>query len=210
MPSAENPRVPDQDLSLFSTTWRRRSLLRGSLMLAGAASVGLMVGCQPAATNASPAAPTLMRVLNRLKPVLLPDLAPLVPVTSVSVDANISKLFALMDPQILKDLDSAASLFEFGSTVLGWHFAKFTSLNDTDAIEYIDRWQNGVNLQRGIVTVFKKLIYASYWRDPSTWVPLGFDGPVAEKWGLPSLGNAPLPADVTTSSTFNSNAREAV
>lgn len=194
MHRAEIPRPADLELDTFVTHWRRRAFLRGSLLLAGAASAGLLVGCQPQATEAG--APTLMKVLARLRPVALPDTPPLIPAANVDIDNYLQELFALMDPQILKDLDAAATLFEFGSSVLGWHFARFTSLTDDDVIAYVERWQNGASMQRAIATVFKKMLYASYWRDPATWVPVGFDGPVAVKWGLPSLGNAPLPEDL--------------
>lgn len=197
MQRSEIPRPADLGLDSFVSQWRRRSFLRGSLMLAGAASSGLLLGCQPANTPVGSAAPMLMKVLNRLEPVALPDVPPLVPASRVDIDRYIQELLALMDPQILKDLDGAATLFEFGSSVLGWHFARFTSLADADVMEYVERWQNGVSMQRAIVTVFKKLLYASYWRDPATWVPLSFDGPVSVKWGLPSLGNAPFPDDLT-------------
>jgi hypothetical protein len=196
----ETPRTGELGLDAFVTHWRRRTFLRGTLLMAGAASSGLLMGCQPAgksfSTSGNTGAPMLMRVLNRLKSIALPDSPPLVSVNSIAIEKNIDGLFALMDPQILNDLDMAASLFEYGSSVLGWHFAKFSSLTDNDAIEYVDRWQNGVSMQRGIVTVFKKLLYASYWRDPATWPAVGFDGPVSEQWGLPSLGNAPLPDEI--------------
>lgn len=192
----EIPRTGELGLDAFVTHWRRRSFLRGTLLMAGAASSGMLMGCQPGNAPAKAGAPMLMQVLNRLKPIALPDSPPLVSVNTIAIEKNIDALFALMDPQILNDLDMAASLFEYGASVLGWHFAKFSSLTDSDAIDYVDRWQNGVSMQRGIVTVFKKLLYASYWRDPSTWPAVGFDGPVSEQWGLPSLGNTPLPDEI--------------
>ncbi|WP_277987746.1 hypothetical protein [Marinobacterium iners] len=39
----------------------------------------------------------------------------------------------------------------------------------------------------------KKLTTLSYWAIPDTWQPLGYDGPVSDKWNLPSLGNTPEP-----------------
>lgn len=183
-------------LTIFVNHWRRRTFLRGTLLLAGAASSGLLVGCQPANTPAKSAVPTLMQVLKRLQPIALPDVPPLISANNIAIEKNINSLLTLMDPQIASDLDMAAALFEFGSSVLGWHFARFSSLQDNDALDYVERWQTGVAMQRGIVTVFKKLLYASYWRDPATWPAVGFDGPVSEPWGLPSLGNSPLPDDV--------------
>lgn len=198
MPPPVNPRLSALGLEPFVSHWRRRTFLHGTLLLSGAASSGLLSGCQPAAISDSATAPMLIQVLQRLKPLALPDVAPLISIQTIDINKNLAGLFSLMDVQILKDLDMAASLFEYGSTILGWHFAKFTSLDDPQALDYVERWQNGVSMQRGIVTVFKKLLYASYWRDPTTWAPVGFDGPVADKWGLPSLGNTPLPEDVIT------------
>ncbi len=181
-------------LSTFTHQWRRRSFLRGTLLLAGAASAGLISGCQPGAVSGTTS--MLSQVLRRLQPVALPDVAPLVSAKKIAIEKNVNAMLSLMDAQIVNDLDMAAALFEYGASVLGWHFARFSSLNDADAFEYVERWQNGVSMQRGIVTVFKKLLYASYWRDPSTWAPVGFEGPVSEQWGLPSLGNAPFPEDL--------------
>lgn len=197
MQSTETARPADLGLDTFATQWRRRSFLRGSLMLAGAASTGLLTACQPSGTVATGDAPMLLTVLKRLQTVALPDTPPLIPAARVDINKHVQELLVLMDPQIIKDLDGAATLFEFGSSILGWHFARFSSLSDADAIDYIDRWQNGVSMQRAIATVFKKLVYASYWRDPATWVPVGFDGPVSVKWGIPALGNAPFPDDLT-------------
>ena len=39
----------------------------------------------------------------------------------------------------------------------------------------------------------KKLTVLAYWAIPNTWGPLGYDGPVSEKWGVSSLGNTPEP-----------------
>lgn len=187
------------ELDVFSRHWQRRGFLRGSLMMAAVASTGMTLGCTPSpSTQPTTPAPTLTRVLLRLKPIALPDHPKLYTVNSIDIDQHLSSLFALMDAKILQDLDMAASLFEYGATMLGWNLAKFSSLNDANALDYVERWQNGVSMQRGIVTVFKKLLYASYWRDSATWSVVGFDGPVSEKWGLPSLGNAPLPVDIMT------------
>lgn len=189
-----NTSFDDLGLSTFSRQWRRRSFLRGSLFLTGAASAGLISGCLPGHVPNTPF--MLMQILKRLQPVALPDVAPLVSARNIPIEINVNAMLNLMDAQIIEDLEMAAVLFEYGASVLGWHFARFSSLNDADALEYVERWQNGVSMQRGIVTVFKKLLYASYWRDPSTWAPVGFEGPVSEQWGLPSLGNAPFPEDL--------------
>ena len=108
-------------------------------------------------------------------------------------------ILADMEPAVLADLDKAVTLFEYGSGLVTGRFSRFSTLSDADAVAVLDEWQNGASLQRGIATVFKKLVYLAYWRHPDTWSAVEFDGPVSVKWGLPSLGNAPLPAEVAAS-----------
>ena len=116
------------------------------------------------------------------------------PLESVPVIANLDHLFSLMDAKVRSDLGTVVDLFEHAPLVSGWHFSRFSRLSPTEAVDYIDSWQSGHPIQQGIITVLKKLVYASYWREEVTWKPLEFDGPVSVKWGLPSLGEAPLPA----------------
>ena len=78
---------------------------------------------------------------------------------------------------------------------LGWHFSSFIKLDQASAVGYVDRWQSGNELQRGVMTALKKLVYTAYWRDERTWAAVSFDGPVSDKWGLKNLGNAPMPAE---------------
>lgn len=122
----------------------------------------------------------------------------LVPTESVPVLANIDHLFAVLDKKLLGDLSLGIRLFEYAPLVTSGHFSRFTRLDDTSAIAYIEAWQNGNSIQRGIVTTIKKLVYACYWREEKTWAAVEFDGPVSDRWGLPSLGNAPLPAEAAS------------
>ena len=115
------------------------------------------------------------------------------PLESVPVIANLDHLFSVMDPKVRSDLGTVVDLFEHASLVTGWHFSRFSRLSSEEAVAYIDAWQSGHPIQQGIITVLKKLVYASYWREEVTWKPLEFDGPVSVKWGLASLGEAPLP-----------------
>lgn len=106
---------------------------------------------------------------------------------------NIDTMLGTLEPSMLEDVHGLISLFNVGPYVSGFHLKAFTALETEAAIEYIDSWQEGFFIQRAIASTMKKFIYASYWRDESTWPPLEFDGPVSEKWGLIRLGNAPLP-----------------
>lgn len=177
----------------------RRVFLKAGLGVAVTASSVLTFGCS-SEVSVNPALKTLsasqQALFQRMIHILLPTQGTaLTAADSVPVLANIDHLFAGLDTKVLDDLEVAMMLFEHGSLLLGGHFSRFTRLDDADALTYIESWQNGSSLQRGIVTTLKKMIYASYWRDEKTWAPVEFDGPVTVRWGLPSLGNAPLPAE---------------
>ena len=177
----------------------RRAFLKTGLGVAVAASSVLTLGCS-SEVPVDPALKALsasqQALFQRLTHILLPTKGTtLASVDSVPVLANIDQLFAGLDAKVLGDLEGATLLFERGSLLLGGHFSRFTRLDDADALAYIESWQSGNSLQRGIVTTLKKMIYASYWRDEKTWAPVDYDGPVSDRWGLPSLGNAPLPAE---------------
>ena len=68
-------------------------------------------------------------------------------------------------------------------------------LEQADAIRFFDNWSKGNTIQRTLSSVVKQFVYVSYWRDPATWGPIRFDGPVSDRWGIPSLGNTPLPVE---------------
>lgn len=177
----------------------RRAFLKAGLGMALSTSTVLTLGC----SSEAPVDPKLkslsagqQALFQRLIEILLPTSGTsLAPAESVPVLANIDQLFAGLDEKVRGDLAGATTLFEYGSLLLGGHFSRFTRLNDADAVAYIDAWQNGNSIQRGVVSTLKKLVYASYWRDEKTWAPVQFDGPVTERWGISSLGNTPLPAE---------------
>jgi hypothetical protein len=50
-------------------------------------------------------------------------------------------------------------------------------------------------MQRGISTVLKKLVCYAYWKDIEAARAIGYQGPVSEAAGIPSLGNAPMPKE---------------
>ena len=177
----------------------RRAFLKAGAGVAIATSSLLTFGCSSEApVDASlQALSTSQQVLfSRLIQLLLPTQGTaMAAVDTIPVLPNINHLFASIDPKVREDLAGATTLFEYGSVVLGGHFSRFTRLDDKAALEYLEDWQNGNSIQRGIVTTLKKLVYASYWRDEKTWAAVDYDGPVSVRWGLPSLGNAPLPAE---------------
>lgn len=183
----------ERDLQSLS---RRRFLSMGgqALLFVG---MGGISACSdaPEPTNSTISAKTQV-FFEYLAQVLLPtEGSTLTPVSQVPLIQNMETLFSYMPAEVVKNLNMAISLFEYGGVVLGGHFSRFTKMDEHTARAYIDEWQSGHHVQQGIVTVLKKIVYGSYWQDETTWAPLKFDGPVSEKWGLPSLGETPLPQE---------------
>lgn len=101
-------------------------------------------------------------------------------------------LLATMEPHILTGLKGGLQYFNDGPMAL--YNKRFTELNDAEATQFCDAWGNsGLPPQRGLTMGLKKLVQLSYWANPATWEPLGYDGPMTKRLGLKSLGNAPLP-----------------
>jgi hypothetical protein len=133
-------------------------------------------------------------VLEKLIEALLPtEGTPMVAASSIPIINNVDTMFGEMNPKTQADLKVALKLFNYGSAVFSRHFTQFSKLDAQVARSYIDDWQNGLPMQRAIATVLKKFIYLAYWRDERTWPPLEYEGPVSDRWNLPSLGNAPIP-----------------
>lgn len=133
-------------------------------------------------------------LFNRAIQVLLPLAGSgLTPLEQVPVMENIDHTMGLIDPAVRKDLTAGLSLFDNAAVLVGLHGSRFVDLDDAQAVAYFDAWSEGNMIQKALATVVKKFVYISYWRDPKTWPPVEFDGPVSEKWGVPYLGNAPLP-----------------
>ena len=109
----------------------------------------------------------------------------------VPVVANIQHTLRLLDGAIRKQL--ATGLLLFDNAAVFSHGCRFVDLSDRDGQRYFDQWGRGQVLQRTLATAIKQLVYSAYWREPATWSAVEFDGPVTDKWGLQSLGNAPMP-----------------
>lgn len=190
--------IQNEIVSALAPMKRRRFLTMAvhGLLVAGAGS--LVSACTESPVGDMDAGKALsssqMAFFQRLAQILLPtDGTEMAPLESVPVLRNLDEMFNGMSAQIRSDLGKAIDLFEYGGLVMGWNFSRFTRMSEQDAVLYIDSWQAGHPVLLGIATVLKKLVYAAYWRDARTWGALQFAGPVSETWGLPSLGEAPLP-----------------
>lgn len=133
-------------------------------------------------------------LFERARVVLLPvEGTNLVDSATVPVVQNVQTTLSFLDPVTRKELGAGLSLFD--NVVVFSHGCRFVDLEAGPARELFDRWGEGSVLQRTLTTVIKQLVYSGYWQEPATWPPTEFDGPVSDKWGLPYLGNAPLPQD---------------
>lgn len=175
---------------LYRRTFTKLSLLSG-------AGVLVLPACSEATDlpSGSVALTTDEReLLERFAEVFLPtEGTTLKPLLEVPVIENIEHAFSLMDPPILEQVRMGLGLFNYGSILIGLHFARFVHLRVDDRLGYIRRWEQGIEMQRGIVGVLKKLICLGYWQDIEAGRAIGYQGPVSVAGGVPSLGNAPMP-----------------
>jgi hypothetical protein len=115
------------------------------------------------------------------------------PLASVPVLDNIEHAFSLMAPPILEQVRMGLKLFDYGAIFIGLHFRRFSKLSIEHRLDYIRRWEDGAEIQRGISTMLKKLVCYGYWKDIEAGRAIGYPGPVSVAGGIPSLGNAPMP-----------------
>lgn len=176
---------------LYRRTFTKLGILTG-------ASIVVLPSCSQAPSTAGTTV-SLTRdereLMNRFAEVYLPtEGTSLKPRSEVPVLDHIEHAFGLMDEATLEQVRVGLKLFDYGSVLIGLHFARFVSLSADRRLEYIRRWENGIAMQRGIVGVLKKLICLGYWQDIEAGRAIGYQGPVSEAAGTPSLGNAPMPS----------------
>lgn len=101
-------------------------------------------------------------------------------------------LVGTMEPHILQGLKGGIAYFNDGPVA---EYGKtFIELSDEEATQFCDRWSDsGEVSQRALAMGLKKLVQLAYWANPASWEPLGYDGPMSQRLGLESLGNADLP-----------------
>ncbi len=175
---------------LYRRTFNKLTLLTG-------ASVLVLPACSDDAVTASNGV-TLTgderNLLERFAEVFLPtDGSSLKPRSEVPVVDNIEHAFTLMDAPTLEQVRIGLKLFDYGSVLIGLHFARFVNLSAEQRLAYTKRWEQGIEMQRGISTLLKKLVCYGYWRDIEAGRAIGYQGPVSEAGGIASLGNAPMP-----------------
>lgn len=133
-------------------------------------------------------------LIERFSEAMLPtEGTPLKPRSEVPIVDNVAHAFSLMDEPTLEQVRIGLKLFDYGAFFIGWHFSRFVNLSVDDRLAYIRRWEDGIEIQRGISTVLKKLVYLGYWSDIEAGRAIGYPGPVSVAGRIPNLGNAPMP-----------------
>lgn len=179
----------------------RRDFLRftvASVGVGGLASAGFGVGSAQAGL---PDGIRFMgeaeyKVFHRLMEISLPVAGTqFVPPSEIPVMQTLdAALLGMMAPHALDGLKAGIKAFE--AAPVKAHGRPFSQLGEKEAQAFCDAWGKSSDAgQRGLVTALKKLVALSYWANPPTWAPLGYDGPVSDKWGLTSIGVAPMPSE---------------
>lgn len=179
---------------------RRRFLSTGLSLAAGTGALLALPGRLLAADGETPdgVPPGIKnlseleyRVFNKLRIVMLPTQQFGLPSsTEVPVMANVDAWVAKLNQRSRLLLTIGAQTLEYGSL---YRFSRFSQMSDAKAARHVHKWQKGNVMQRGVMSSLKMLVTLGYWQDIRTWPSLQYDGPVTEKWGIRSLGNASMP-----------------
>ena len=123
------------------------------------------------------------------------------PLSEVPYLDNINTVLKHLDAPTLDEVHTGFKLFDYGSIVLGLHFARFGNLSPEARLSYIIDWDDGTETQRAIVGLLKKLVAVGYWQDVDAAQRVGYQGPVSDEAKIISLGNAPMPVTEPTAET---------
>jgi hypothetical protein len=119
-------------------------------------------------------------LLERFAEVYLPtEGTSLKPRSEVPVVDNIEHAFSLMDGPTLEQVRLGLKLFNLGSVLIGLHFARFVHLSEEHRLAYLKKWEEGVEVQRGISTLLKKLVCYGYWKDIEAGRAIGYQVPIS-------------------------------
>lgn len=135
-------------------------------------------------------------LFRKMIPVLLPvQDTSLTPPEQLPVLENIDSLLGLIAPHLREDIARGLVLFDNAAVLSGLHGKRLVDMEAEAARAYFDAWSRGNTIQKTLQGLVKQFVYTSYWREPATWPPVEYDGPVSGQWGLEYLGNARLPAE---------------
>lgn len=177
----------------------RRDFLRFSAVATGLVAAGLTSLAPSTAMAKVPEGITHMTgdeyaVWHRLMRALLPTKGgTLVDPETLPVLQTVDGAFlATLPPAVLTGLKGGVAYFN--EAAKGPFGKPFVDLTNDEAAAYCDALAGSDEVPaRALFTALKFLTVTAYWAIPPTWEPVGFQGPVAEAWGLKYQGNSPLP-----------------
>jgi len=138
--------------------------------------------------------PDEYQLLQRLVDVLLPqEGSGLFPSEQVAVVENFD-LIVNRTAYYFGILRHGIRLLDYSPLVTGYG-CRLVDLEDRQLLSLVADWGDGNMIQRAVIGTIRRLLFVSYWRDERTWEPVGYDGPVSDKWGLQALGYAPMPEE---------------
>lgn len=184
-------------VKLYRRTFAKLGLLSG----AGALVLPACKGSPPARSDAARLSPDERVMFERFAEVYIPtEGTNLKPLSEVPYLDNIDRVLAFFDAPTLDEVHTGLKLFDYGSVIVGLHFARFANLDPEDRLDYIRKWDNGGETQRLIVGLIKKLVALGYWQDVEAARRVGYQGPVSDEAKILSLGNAPMPLALANAS----------
>ncbi|MFZ5755539.1 MAG: transcriptional initiation protein Tat [Pseudomonadota bacterium] len=183
----------------------RYSVIAGSAFLAGCASLLGRKDDMPPGDAAEVSKPEVAGADQSLRPderavfeklirVIMPvEQAGFLDTQTIPVMENVDAMVRAMPAFVRDRMNLAVTAFDTGSILLSFKFRRFSTLSDEEALAYVNAWHEGTFVQRGAITSLKVLVCVNYWRDQRAAARVDYDGPVTVKWGVPRLGNQPLP-----------------
>lgn len=202
-PATDNQAAAEQAAAALAPVSRRRFLRYTFFGAAGlaVASGGLFTWLRRSPVDRVPVPDSIKHLAaseyhlfdHAIKVLLPTENTSLTPVQQVPVIEHIDAMIGLLPDHLRSEVSIGLTLFDNAAVIAGLHGRRFVDLTDQQAVAYFDRWSQGGTIQRALSTLIKRFVYVAYWRDPVTWPPVEFDGPVTDRWGLDYLGNAPLP-----------------
>ena len=179
-------------ISIIDRMQRRDFLKFSSAAIAATAAVGIAGNAYATTLKSVNVSETkiFLRVAQVVLPVEGTTLAPWNP--DVLLQTLDGALLGTMEPHILAGLKGGLGYFNEGPK--GKFGQNFVDLDTPKATQFLDEWGNSNEIpHRALAMGLKKLVQLSYWANPASWEPLGYDGPISKRQGLKSLGNAPFP-----------------
>jgi hypothetical protein len=96
----------------------------------------------------------------------------------IDVGAGVDALVAAWDAEAQGQLRTMLRVFEHGTYLFDLRRQRFTRLSAANQDEYLAGWMNStLGVRRVVFRALKALVASGFYRDPQSWVRIGYDGP---------------------------------